>query len=229
MSEPSQQPEQFPNAVMLTAKDMRASLAFYRDTLGFTLKECFPTEEDPKWANLLRDGQSVMLGAQFSIEEAQQALADDPGALEYMKALDQEFRSNRPGVGVVLYIMVKDVDDYHRELKERGLIEIPDPRDQFYGLRDFGLEDPDGYRLLFYSPIAMSSCQSCGMPLLEAEPGEMYCGLCVDEHGRLRSYGEVFEGTVAGFFMGMQKMGREEAEAAAKVHLAGMPAWKARG
>jgi hypothetical protein len=45
----------------------------------------------------------------------------------------------------------------------------------------------------------------------------------------LRPYEQVFEGTVTGFFMGMQKMERPAAEAAAKEHLAKMPAWGMHG
>ena len=75
----------------------------------------------------------------------------------------------------------------------------------------------------------MESCQSCGMPLSDAEPGQMYCQYCTDEQGQLRTYETVLEGTIQGYFMGMQKMSREEAELAAREHLAKMPAWQGRG
>ena len=88
--------------------------------------------------------------------------------------------------------------------------------------------DPDGYRLLFYTPIQMSSCQSCGMPLKDAKPGSMYCQYCTDDKGNLKPYEKVFEGTTTGYFMAMQKLPRKDAEAAAKKHLATMPAWKGR-
>jgi hypothetical protein len=38
----------------------------------------------------------------------------------------------------------------------------------------------------------------------------------------------VLEGTITGYFMGMQKMERSEAEKAAREHLATMPAWHGR-
>ncbi|MEM7305911.1 MAG: hypothetical protein AAF682_04540 [Planctomycetota bacterium] len=47
--------------------------------------------------------------------------------------------------------------------------------------------------------------------------------------GRAEPYEEVFKGTVTGFFMGMQKMERSPPEAAAKEHLARMPAWMMHG
>jgi hypothetical protein len=43
----------------------------------------------------------------------------------------------------------------------------------------------------------------------------------------LRPYESVYEGTVTGFFMNMQKMPRKDAENAAKAHLAKQPAWAA--
>jgi hypothetical protein len=56
----------------------------------------------------------------------------------------------------------------------------------------------------------------------------MYCQYCSDEKGKLRPYEQVFEGTVTGYFMGMQKMPGPAAEKAAKEHLAKMPAWQGR-
>jgi hypothetical protein len=53
----------------------------------------------------------------------------------------------------------------------------------------------------------------------------MYCDYCTDEEGKLRSFEDVLEGTIQGYFMGMQKMERGEAEVAAKEMLAKMPAW----
>ena len=58
-------------------------------------------------------------------------------------------------------------------------------------------------------------------PLTKIEVGEPG----VDSEGNLKPYVEVFEGTVAGYFMGMQGMEREAAEAAATEHLSKMQAW----
>ena len=71
----------------------------------------------------------------------------------------------------------------------------------------------------------MESCQSCGMPLTDAALGQMYCQYCVDESGKLRPYEAILEGTISGYFMGMQKMERGAAEVAAKEHLSRLPAW----
>jgi uncharacterized glyoxalase superfamily protein PhnB len=114
------------------------------------------------------------------------------------------------------------------QLKQRGVAPELPPTTQFYGLRDLVVVDPDGFVLDFYTPVAMADCQSCGMPLTDGKPGQMYCQYCVDEKGALRPYEQVFEGTVNGYFIGHMKMARKDAETAATVHLAKMPAWGAR-
>ena len=53
-----------------------------------------------------------------------------------MKTLAAEFKTNKPGVGIVTYIKVRDVDAYHAKVSPM----IPNcgkPKSQFYGIRDF--------------------------------------------------------------------------------------------
>jgi uncharacterized glyoxalase superfamily protein PhnB len=217
--------QQHPLAVHLTCKNAPAAIAFYRDKLGFTLKESWPSEDQPMWGNLVLDGQSVMVGAAADPEHVGEMCAGDEEAAKWHRGLAEEYGSHRAGVGVLTYVMVPDVDAYHAKLVERGVTCETSPKTQFYGIRDFGVKDPEGYRVVFYSPVTMESCQSCGMPLAEAEPGQMYCSYCTDDNGHLKPYDVVLEGTIQGYFMGMQKMPREQAEQAAREHLAKMPAW----
>ena len=74
-------------------------------------------------------------------------------------------------------------------------------------------------------------CLSCGMPNKKTQrevASEIadYCPKCVDQHGHLRSYDEVFERLVTGHYMKDKKMSRVDAEKAAREKLAEMPAWK---
>lgn len=221
--------KQFPLAVMLTVRDMKKAAAFFTETLGFTMREAWPTREAPMWANFVMAGQSVMLGALMPLEETEKMCAGDEGALAYMKTLHDEFQGNRPGVGAMIYIEVPDVDAYHAQTTAKGAQHTSKPKTQFYGQREFALQDPEGYRFMFYAPVKMEQCQSCGMPLADAKPGQMYCHYCTDEKGSLKPYETVFEGTVSGYFVGMMKMSRSDAEAAAREHLKKMPAWMGRG
>lgn len=74
-------------------------------------------------------------------------------------------------------------------------------------------------------------CLSCGLPTKRTQreiASEIadYCPSCVDQHGHLRSYDEVFERLVTRHYMKELKMGRAEAENAARTKLAEMPVWK---
>jgi uncharacterized glyoxalase superfamily protein PhnB len=221
---------QSPLCVMLTVKDMKKSVPFYRDQLGFEIAEAWPDRDNPMWANLTLAGQSIMLGAAMSSEDMGDCGGGDAGAQKkalYEKAM-KDFRSNKPGVGVIVYVTAENVDEYHKRVRSKGVKPITEPTTEFYGIRDFLVEDPDGYQLMFFQAVAMTTCQSCGMPLKDAKAGQMYCGYCTDASGTLKPYEAVYEGTVSGYFMGMQKMQRPAAEKAAREHLSKMPAWAGR-
>jgi uncharacterized glyoxalase superfamily protein PhnB len=210
---------------------VKESIAFYRDILGFRLEECWPDENDPKWASLTLGGQVIMVGGAMSEDQLDSPLCAEasPEEIALWRQQIQEFRDHRPGVGVMNYFAVEDVDAFHREVILRGGRPRTKPVSQFYGLRDFLIEDPSGYRLSFYNPIKLGECQSCGMPLTDAQPGQMYCQYCTDESGRLRPFEQVLEGTITGYFMGMHGMQRPDADKAARAHLSKMPAWASRG
>ncbi|HLQ37154.1 MAG TPA: VOC family protein, partial [Planctomycetota bacterium] len=211
-----------------TVANMQKSLAFYRDKLGFQLKECWPNDKDAQWASLVLDNQTIMLGQSAPAAVCEKMHEKNPAAGKFWGKHATAFAEHTHGVGVVSYIKVADVDKYAAQIGKQGLKPELPPTSQFYGLRDVVLTDPDGYTLTFYTPIALQNCQSCAMPLTDAKPGQMYCGYCVDEKGKLKAYEQVFEGTVTGYFMAHQKMKRPEAEKATKEHLAKMPAWAAR-
>jgi uncharacterized glyoxalase superfamily protein PhnB len=215
-----------PLCVMLTVKDMNKTMAFYRDVLGFTVAERWPENDPACWANLMLGEQSIMIGPAMPASKVDEMCGQaDAATKAHYKEIADAWTKNKPGIGTYFYIKVDDVDAFHDRAVTKGLTNCGKPTSQFYGLRDFWAVDPDGYQLAFYKPIQMSSCQSCGMPLKDAEPGVMYCNYCTNEKGQLKPYAEVLEGTIQGYFMAMQKMPRPQAEKAAKEHLAKMPAW----
>jgi uncharacterized glyoxalase superfamily protein PhnB len=214
---------------MFTVRDVARSMAFYRDVLGFELEAKWPDGDTPVWANLMLGSQSVMIGASMSPDDPGCSHEMDAASKAYWRACHDDFTKNKSGAGVVVYLEVPDVDAFHGLVVKRGAKTVGPPTSQFYGIRDFFVQDPDGYRLMFYQPIVMTSCQSCGMPLKDAVPGvTMFCQYCTNEKGELRPYEQILEGTISGYFMAMQKMPRPEAEKAAREHLAKMPAWSHR-
>ena len=47
----------------------------------------------------------------------------------------------------VAYWNVDDVDQFYREVADRGALVGPEPADKPWGLREFGLRTPDGHRI----------------------------------------------------------------------------------
>ncbi len=221
--------DKFPISVILTVSDTKATLAFYREKLGFELENCWPDETNPMWANLVLGGQSVMIGATMNPEDVEKWCASDPAELEHKLRQVDEFAKHKHGVGISTYINVPDIDAWHATVQKKGVKLAGSPKTQFYGIREVPLEDPDGYSFIFYSTVVLGNCQSCAMPMTDAKPGAMYCDYCVDENGKLKPYEAIFEGCINGYFIPMQKMSRPEAERAARELLAKQPAWSARG
>jgi len=212
-----------PNTVQLASQDVAASIAFYQDICGFTLAEQWP-DKNPMWARLDLDGQSLMVGLQGKPEQIATMCKDDPAEAAWHLGSYEDVQKSQVGAGVVLYFHVADADAFHAEVQKRGGKPATSPKTQFYGLRDFGIQDPDGYRIVFYHPVTMENCQSCAMPLADAKPGDMYCDYCTDEKGQLRPFEDILAGTT-GYFEREQGMDKASAEAAAREHLLKMPAW----
>jgi uncharacterized glyoxalase superfamily protein PhnB len=108
-------------AAIFTVRDIAASLAYYRDALGFDIT--FQYGEPVFYACLCRDAVALHLRA-----------ARAPDWIS--------------GHGA-LCIFVADVDAVHAELAGRGARIIAPPQDYDYGMRDFDVADLDGNQLTF--------------------------------------------------------------------------------
>lgn len=71
------------------------------------------------------------------------------------KVVTEEFKSDvevsRKGAGQYIHINVENVDEFYRETIEKGLIPLSEPKDFPWGHREFVLNDPDGYKLVFFT------------------------------------------------------------------------------
>jgi uncharacterized glyoxalase superfamily protein PhnB len=198
----------------LAVRNMKQTIQFYRDCLGFSMGMAFPDADNPEYADLSKDGMVIMLIPTNNV---------GIGAEE------------RLGMGVNLYMQIDgNIDEYYDELKNKGVKVMVDIKDEPFGIRDFTVEDINGYKLTFNQIArAVKACMSCGMPMTKIEdfgggnPENLYCVYCSSPDGSLKSREEVFEGMVK-FMMGSQKLDRKAAESAAEVHMAVMPAWSGR-
>lgn len=74
---------------------------------------------------------------------------------EHKTPITKEAGAKPKGLGVFTYIQVENVDKYFRALKKKGVRTSSAPRDWPWGKREFAVKDPDGYKLIFYTPIRM--------------------------------------------------------------------------
>ncbi|MBU8875691.1 VOC family protein [Reyranella sp. MMS21-HV4-11] len=109
------------STTVFTVADVAASLAYYRDRVGFDV--AFEYGAPTFYAGLCSGEVSLHLIAA--------AQAPRP-----------------PGHGAVV-IFVDDVDALHADLLRRGAIILNPPEDRDYGLRDFGIADADGNMIFF--------------------------------------------------------------------------------
>ena len=109
-----------------TVNDIERSVAFYRDVLGFTLGE--------QWKDNGR-----LMGAELHAGAVRIWLGQD----DWKKGRDRV-----KGEGVRLYFdTVQSVDTIAAQIKSRGGQLSHEPETQPWGTRDFGITDPDGFRI----------------------------------------------------------------------------------
>ena len=117
-----------PNLLVISVE---RSLAFYVDTLGFERGMTVPDQSPLAFA-------SVTSGAlEIFFNDAATAVKEYPG-----------FAGKPIGATGTLFIEVEGVDALHDRLKPGVKIVVPIVT-QFYGMREFAIEDPDGYVITF--------------------------------------------------------------------------------
>lgn len=162
----------YPNSVHLTVADIKKSIKFFTDKLGFKLTGTHPNEKKPIWASLTLDNQSVMLGMPLAAEAAK-AMGMSKEEVDMCKKESKAFAKGPHGVGAVFYFCVADVDAHYKLAKKKKAEILFAPKTQFYGLREYLLQDLDGYRFIFYTRIAQEAPPAdTGRPTTTAQPGE---------------------------------------------------------
>jgi predicted enzyme related to lactoylglutathione lyase len=119
---------------VIAVPDLERSAAFYRDVLGFEVREI----GDPGWRLFVRDGCRIMAGR-------------CPDALPAAELGDHSYFA---------YLVVDDVDAYHRRAVAAGAELLKALRTEPWGMRDFGLRTDDGHRIMLGQEVGAERDQS---------------------------------------------------------------------
>lgn len=107
---------------VLAVRDLKASCNYYRDVLGFTVDEM----GDPGWRMLTRDACRIMAG-------------QCPDAMPASELGDHSYFA---------YLVVDDIDGYHKTVVANGAQLIKPLRNEPWGMREFGVRTIDGHRIM---------------------------------------------------------------------------------
>jgi catechol 2,3-dioxygenase-like lactoylglutathione lyase family enzyme len=119
--------------------DVTATLAFYRDMLGFEVTFRGPTPEDEFFGIVRRDGATIMFKSLGVISDGKEIIV---GPVPNY--------GREPAFSWDAYLEVADPDALATEFAARGLsfsVPLSDRGDD--GVRGFAIKDVDGYGLFF--------------------------------------------------------------------------------
>lgn len=117
---------------MLETADLRETIKFYTEMLGFVCQDMFPDDVHPVWASLQKDSVEIM----FTVRNEHSTI-------------------EQPTMTGSLYFDPDDVDAIWEELKDKVTVEYPIENFD-YGMREFAIRDCNGYLLQFGQEISES-------------------------------------------------------------------------
>ena len=117
---------------MLETEDLKQTIKFYTELLGFKCQGLFPDAENPCWASLQRDEVEIM----FTTRNAHSRL-------------------EKPTMTGSLYLNPDKVDEAWEQLKDKVTVEYPIENFD-YGMREFAIRDCNGYLIQFGQEIPES-------------------------------------------------------------------------
>lgn len=113
--------------------DVIATVEYYRDVLGFEVD--FVYGDPPIYGSVSREDAIINVSK-----------SDPSGRRNSVAAAGT-------GNGVDAYVVVSDIDDVYEELKHHGATIAVEIKSQDYGMREFQIEDLNGYKLALAEEI----------------------------------------------------------------------------
>ncbi|HEY1656981.1 MAG TPA: VOC family protein [Candidatus Sulfotelmatobacter sp.] len=112
----------------LMVRNVEASMNFYKSVLGFQQTITVPEQAPYVFGAVTNGGVELFFNEQKAVAAEYPALGAKP-----------------IGGSLTLFIEVEGIEDVLAAVKKSGA-KIPMPlKDQFYGMREFAFEDPDGW------------------------------------------------------------------------------------
>lgn len=107
---------------VLAVQNLDVSASFYRDILGFEVREI----GDPGWRMFLRDNCRIMAG-------------ECPDAIPPADLGDHSYYG---------YLVVSDAQSYFDQVKAKGAEILKALKDEPWGMREFAIRTADGHRIM---------------------------------------------------------------------------------
>ncbi len=127
---PQNPPEGYPTVMpYLLYEDSDAALTFLVKAFGFTEKV------------RMTDDSGRVDHAEVQLKDGVIMLGTPPGDYKSPAKLGGKTQS--------VYVYVDDVDAHYERAKRAGAKIVREPQDQFYGDRNYGVEDPEGHEWYF--------------------------------------------------------------------------------
>ena len=120
----------------LLVANVERSLAFYVDTLGFERGMTVPEESPFVFASVTGGDVEIFFN------DAGNAVKEYPG-----------FGGKPIGATATMFIETNGVDALHERIRSTVTIVMP-LESKFYGMREFAIEDPDGYVITFAERVS---------------------------------------------------------------------------
>lgn len=115
----------------LVVADVERSVQFYQDVLGFRFAFGVPDEAPRVFSAVVREGIEIF----FNLPDASNE--DYP-----------DLRGRPIGGALTQFIEVEGIDELYEAVRGKARVVMP-IKDQFYGMREFAIADPDGWILTF--------------------------------------------------------------------------------
>jgi uncharacterized glyoxalase superfamily protein PhnB len=112
-----------------------AAVRWYAEKLGFEIVRVDPHGSETPTFALTALGEAVIMFMHEAFYAGDRTELDGRGA------------------GIDVRVMVEDVDAVHKRARDAGAHIAHEIGDRDYGLRDFIMRDPNGFRLRFASPL----------------------------------------------------------------------------